>query len=284
MQKILGSEISKEIIARLKKLPAPKKIMAAVLVGDDPISVNFVNEKKKIAAELGVQFKIYRLSAELNSGELRERVNEIAADKSVGGVIVQLPLPPHIEKHDILRDIPATKDVDVLGDEAISSFYVEEGGLPRRSAANAGVLPPSCGVVEEICKRVKLNLAKSRVAVVGLGLLIGKPIAIYMMHKAKDVMLLASKSDVSEVKNADLVISGVGKAKLILPKMIKNGATVIDFGYDYSGEKLVGDFDHSIDDSDLNKLERIAYYTPTPGGTGPILVACLFQNFYSLNS
>ena len=267
MQKISGIEISKEIIAKLKKTRAPKRVMAAILVGQDPISVNFVNEKKKIALELGVGFKIYNLDGKLSGDKLRREVNKIAASKSVGGVVVQLPLPSHIEKHEILKDIPREKDVDVLGSEATSAFYVKEGG----------VLPPSCGVVDEICKRVKIDLAVSRVAIVGLGLLIGKPIAIYMMHRAKDVMLFANKSDVSEVKTADLIISGVGKAKLIRPSMVKKSAIVIDFGYDYSGDKLVGDFDDT-------KLDRISYYTPTPGGTGPILVAKLFENFYRLNS
>lgn len=278
MQKISGKEISEDLIAGLKKLPKPSKTMAAILVGNDPISVNFVNEKKKIATELGIDFKIYNLDEKLGSDELRQEVNKIAGDKNIGGVIVQLPLPLHVEKHEILKDIPIEKDVDVLGSAAIASFYVKEGG----------VLPPSCGVVEEICKRVGIDLAVSRVAIVGLGLLIGKPLAIYMLHRAKDAILLANKSDVSEVKNADLIISGVGKAKLIIPSIVKKGATVIDFGYDYSEGKLVGDFDHSIDhsldDSNENKLGHIAYYTPTPGGTGPILVAKLFENFYKLNS
>ncbi len=237
-----------------------------------------MNEKEKIAKELGVSFKIYNLSDKLNNDGLREEVNKIAALASVGGVIVQLPLPNHIDKHEILKDIPASKDVDVLGSEAISSYYVNES-----LAKQAGVLPPAAGVIDYLVSKLDLDLSKMKVAIVGMGLLVGKPIALYLMHRAKEAMLLDIKSDITEVKTADMIISGVGKAKLIMPNMLKKGAVVIDFGYDYSEGKLVGDFDHALQDSDLKKLEHIAYYTPTPGGTGPILIAKLFENFYKLN-
>ncbi len=270
MQKISGIEVSKKIVARLKKLPTPRTMMAAILVGEDPISANFVNEKRKIAHELGVKFKIYNLPGNLKNEELRKEVSWIAQDELVGGVVVQLPLPKHIERHEILRDIPSSKDVDVLGAQAVAHFYATE----------AGVLPPACSVVEEIIKSHKFDLAKSKVAVVGSGLLIGKPIAVWLMHKAKDIVVLGHRSRLEEsLKDADLVISGVGKAKLITSKMLKKGAAVIDFGYDYSGGKLVGDFDHS----DPSALKDLKFYTPTPGGTGPILVAKLFENFYRLN-
>ncbi len=273
MQKISGKEVSESIIASLKKLTKPSKIMAAILVGDNAISTNFVNEKEKIAKELGVGFKIYNLGDNLSNEELRKEVNKIAADRSVGGVIVQLPLPNHIDKAETLKDIPAEKDVDVLGSAAISSYYVKE----------SGILPPASGVIDNLVSKFSLDLSGMKVAIVGMGLLVGKPIALYLMHRAKEVMLLDIKSDISEIKGADMVISGVGKAKLIMPGMLKKGAVVIDFGYDYSEGKLVGDFDHALDDSDEEKLKHIAYYTPTPGGTGPILIAKLFENFYRLN-
>lgn len=247
--------------------------MAAVLVGEDSISANFVNEKRKVAEELGLDFRIYKLSAELSNDALRSEVNKIAADEALGGVIVQLPLPSHVDKHEILKDIPKEKDVDVLGSDAIAAYYVRE----------SGVLPPASGTIEEIVAKYKLDISKMKVAIVGIGLLVGKPIALYLMHRAKEVILLDIKSDINEIKNADMVISGVGKAKLILPSVLKKGAVVIDFGYDYSEGKLVGDFDHALDDSNEDKLKHIALFTPTPGGTGPILVAKLFENFFSLN-
>ena len=270
MQKISGIEISKEIIERLKGMIRPDKAMVAVLIGDDPISANFVNEKRKIANELGIKFKIYNFSEGLNNQNLREEINKIARDENVGGVIVQLPLPQSIDRHEILKDIPANVDVDVLGAHAVAEFYMKE----------SGVLPPSCGVVEEICNGLNVDLAKSKVAIVGLGLLIGKPIAIYMTHRAKETMLFANKSDLVELQSADIIISGVGKANLILPEKLKKNAVVIDFGYDYSAGKLVGDFDHT----NVERLINVSHYTPTPGGTGPILVAKLFENFYKLNN
>ena len=137
------------------------------------------------------------------------------------------------------------------------------------------MLPPAVGVVETICKEQNYDLASRRVAIVGLGLLVGRPIANWMMRKAKETILLHRASDLSLLKDADLVITGAGSAHLIKPEMLKNGASVIDFGYD----SMHGDFDATAlapDDS------HIAFYTPTPGGTGPILVAKLFENFYRL--
>lgn len=270
MERISGLEISREIVESLKKVVKPSKAMAAVLVGDDPISANFVNEKKKIAEELGIEFRIIKFPGDLSNADLRIEVNKIAGDQSIGGVVVQLPLPKHVIRHEILKDIPASKDVDVLGSSAVAHFY----------AGEEGILPPACAVVEDIVRRYGIDLAKSRVAVVGSGLLIGKPVSLWLMHKAKDILVLGHRSDLSQaLRDADLVVSGVGKAKLITSGMLKAGASVIDFGYDYSGGKLVGDFDHS----DEAVLIGIKCYTPTPGGTGPILVAKLFENFYKLN-
>ena len=273
MQKISGIKISKEIISRLKKTAVPARGMVAVLIGDDSISANFVNEKKKVAGELGVKFDIVNLPKTLGKDAVKSEIDKLSKDQNIGGLIIQLPVPANINRHEILKDIPAEKDVDVLGEEAVASYYVKE----------AGVLPPSAGVIDEIISALSLDLSKMKVAIVGMGLLVGKPIAIYLMHRAKSVELLDTKSEINDVAGADMIISGVGKAKLIDPKVIKPGAIVIDFGYDYSEGRLVGDFDHSLDDSDEARLDHIKYYTPTPGGTGPILVAKLFENFYRLN-
>ena|SRR3989344_4789698 len=265
-----GKALAKKIIDRLKAEPAPKKIFAAVLVGDDPASLNFLRQKEKTAKELGVDYRLYNFSAELKNNELRRKVGELALSKSVGGIIVQLPLPEHINKHYILNVIPREKDVDVLGERALGAFYV--GRNP--------VLPPAVGTVEKILVSCRLSLVACNVAIVGLGFLIGKPVAVWLMGKAKEIILLDKFSDLSLIKNADIVISGVGKAGLIKPEMLKEKGLIIDFGCSIdSMEKIKGDFDSEL--RTLN-FEHIIY-TPTPGGTGPILVAKLFENFYTLN-
>src|SRR3989344_4215348 len=275
---INGKQIASEILEELKKRPKPEKFFAGVLIGDDPASESFQKLKQKTAAELGIDYRIYRLSPELGNDGLRKEVGRISAQKTCGGVIVQLPLPEQINKHYILNVIPREKDVDVLGERALGAFY----------AGRNPVLPPAVGTVDTVCRASGIKYQDTKIAVVGLGFLIGKPIATWLMGKAKEIMLLDKFSDLSVIKNADVVILGTGQAGLIKPEMLKDGVGVIDFGYtkDASG-KLVGDFESSSLDSTLNPsghTPRPGFYTPTPGGTGPILVAKLMENFYKLNS
>jgi methylenetetrahydrofolate dehydrogenase (NADP+) / methenyltetrahydrofolate cyclohydrolase len=268
-----GRKIAKEILERLATEPRPDKFMAAVLVGEDKSSVSFLAQKEKIAKQLGIDFRWYRFPIDIKNDELRGEVGDIAKHKTCGGVIVQLPLPEHLNWYYVLNAIPPEKDVDVLGDRALGAFY----------AGRSRVLPPSVGVVEEVLKSLGehvepdvakfTKLEKSAVAVIGLGLLVGRPISTWIMRRAKETFLLRSTSDLAILKQADLVISGVGKSGLITPEMLKDGAGVIDFGYDGGA----GDFDGTTASA------KVGFSTPTPGGTGPILVAKLFENFYKLN-
>jgi methylenetetrahydrofolate dehydrogenase (NADP+)/methenyltetrahydrofolate cyclohydrolase len=262
-----GREIARGILERLKSLPRPKKFLAAVLVGDDASSVSFLGQKEKIAKELGVDFRLYKFSAEMKQDELRDEVRKIAEHKTCGGVIVQLPLPEHLNWYYVLNAIPPEKDIDVLSERTLGAFY----------AGRSRVLPPAVGVVSEIFENRKLQIGNSTAAIVGLGLLIGRPVAHWLMRRAKETFLLRSTSDLSILKQADVAILGAGKAGLVRPAMLKDGATVIDFGY----ERNKGDFDADALKAEDSKLKIV--YTPTPGGTGPILVAKVFENFYKLN-
>lgn len=269
MEKINGQEIADKIIANLKSQPIPEKILAVVLIGKNPVSISFLKQKEKIAKQLGVDFRIYNFPEEIKNDDLRKEVDKISCLKKVGGVIVQLPLPAHLNPQYILNVIPREKDIDVLAERALGAFY--NGRNP--------ILPPSVGVVEEILKNIKFQISNAKIAVVGLGFLVGKPIATWLMAKCSEIYLLDEGSDFEILKQADLVISGVGKARIIKPEMLKDGAMVIDFGYsiDEIG-KIHGDFDSSeIKNGNLR-------YTHTPGGTGSILVAKIFENFYNLNN
>ncbi len=256
-----GKKIANEILGRLKSLPKPTRFLAAVLVGDDASSVSFLKQKEKTAKELGVDFRLYKFQEDISKDDLRKEVGKISAHKTCGGVLVQLPLPNKLDAQYALNAVPCEKDVDVLGERAIGAFYADRNP----------VLPPAVGTVEMILSTLHFQLSTSRVAVVGRGLLVGKPIAVWLMNKAKELVVFGRNGDLGVLKNADLVITGVGKAGLMKPDMLKPGAGVIDFGYD--GGK--GDFDPTGFEG--------GWHTPTPGGTGPILVAKLFENFYALN-
>lgn len=261
-----GRHIAGGILERLKSLPKPDTFLAGILVGDDASSVSFLAQKEKVAKGLGIDFRLYRFSPEMKNDELREEVGKIAAHKTCGGVIVQLPLPEHLNWYYILNAIPPEKDIDVLSERSLGAFYT----------GRSKVLPPAVGTVMEVIESQNMEIEKSAVAVVGLGLLVGRPIAHWLMRRAKETFLLRSTSDLKILKHADIVISGVGKAGLVKPEMLHDGAAVIDFGY--AGGS--GDFDASAFKNEPGK-SGIAY-TPTPGGTGPILVAKVFENFYAL--
>ncbi|OGY99737.1 MAG: hypothetical protein A2945_01940 [Candidatus Liptonbacteria bacterium RIFCSPLOWO2_01_FULL_52_25] len=263
-----GRKIAGEIMERLKSLPKPKTFFAAFLVGDDASSVSFLKQKEKAAKLLGVDFRLYTLPKEIKNDELRGEVRKIAEHTTCGGVVVQLPLPEHLNSQYILNVIPREKDIDVLGERALGAFYADRNP----------VVPPAVGVVQELFRVLNVNCQMLRVAVVGLGPLVGKPISMWLMRQVRELRLLHKKSDIEILKDVDLVVTGAGKAGLVKPEMLKSGAAVIDFGYD--GNK--GDFDPDDSSSTLHD-SRLAWYTPTPGGTGPILVAKVFENFYKLN-
>lgn len=266
-----GVKISRKIIDDLKSQPKTKKIFAAILVGKNPASISFLKQKEKIAKELGIDFRIYKFPNEIKNDDLRKEVGKIASLKRVGGVIVQLPLPEHLNRHYILNVIPAGKDVDVLGERALGAFYTGRNLI----------LPPAVGVLEEVLKFKSFKVSNLKIAVIGAGFLIGKPIATWLMGKCPEIYLLYRNSDFSILKQTDLIISGVGKAGIIKQEMLKENAGIIDFGYSFDENgKISGDFDNG----QLSNVKcQLSFYTPTPNGTGPILVAKIFENFYKLN-
>lgn len=272
MQIIDGKKMAQDILLRLKSQATPQKTLVAFLVGDDSASISFIRQKEKTAKKLGVDFKVYTFSDDISEENLIKEIESISKMDFVGGVIVQLPLPEAINRQSVLNAIPAEKDVDVLSEKAQEVF---------RAGTNP-VLPPSVGTTEAIIHNSKLIIQNSNVAIVGLGFLVGKPISEWLKEKTKELFFLDLGDDLSILKEADLVISGTGQAGLIKAEMLKEGAGVIDFGYGLnSEEKPSGDFDTN---SLVNQFSNyLSFYTPTPGGTGPILVAKLLENFYKLN-
>lgn len=245
-----GKLIAKGVIDELKQERRPEKILAAVLVGDNLQSKSFLKQKEKTAQELGIKFQLFQFDEAISEKDLIQKIEKINADDQIGGIIVQLPLPKQYNRNKILTAIESQKDI-----EALTSLSVE--------------------VVKEILKVQNHNAETSMVAVVGQGFLTSKPIVEWLRGRCKKLIIVDIGDDLSQIKEADLVITGVGKAGLIKPEMLKRGSRIIDFGYDTVDGRIRGDFDANNSD--------VSWYSPTPGGTGPILVAMLFKNFYLLN-
>jgi len=270
MDIIDGKKIAEEIVSHLKILPKPNKFFGAALVGEDPASLNFLKQKSKVAEELSIEFRTYRLPRDIKTDELRREIGRLAGAKTCGGFIAQLPLPEHVNRHYVLNAIPKEKDADLLGEAALGAFYT----------GRHIVVPPSVGVVEEILKRQKLNMRELKVVLIGAGFLIGKPVGFWLQNRVAEVTVFDehAKQLSAKLKDADVVISGVSEAGLLKVADLKSGALVIDFGWSRAEGKIVGDFNpEGAEKKDIS-------YTKTPGGTGPILVAKLFENFYKLNS
>jgi methylenetetrahydrofolate dehydrogenase (NADP+)/methenyltetrahydrofolate cyclohydrolase len=267
-----GNAIAHEIKERLKGAPAskPEGFFGAVLVGDDQASVNFLKQKERVAQELGIEFRLYQLPATMKTDELRAEVGRLAQPKTCGAFIVQLPLPTEVNRYYVLNAIPKEKDVDCLTEPALGAFYTERGPIA----------PPSVGTVEEILKLEHRSLRELKVVMVGAGFLIGKPVGFWLQNRVAELVVLdiTVKDIHSKLADADIVISGAGKANLFSAQHLKDEATVIDFGFNKIDGKVTGDFDtRGAEDKNI-------HYTKTPGGTGPILVAKLFENFYRLTS
>ncbi|RJQ26595.1 bifunctional 5,10-methylenetetrahydrofolate dehydrogenase/5,10-methenyltetrahydrofolate cyclohydrolase [Candidatus Parcubacteria bacterium] len=275
-----GRKIAKEIIDRLKECGAPKKFLGVIFIGNNSASERFVQQKKKIAEILGVDFRIYQFPEPIRVDELRKKIGMIGRGKTCGGLIVQLPLPSHLNRSRILNSIPKGKDLDVLSESAYEQFLTNQKILPPSVSTFCEVLSYYQLLENHAYRQAGVSHETStyqigRLAVVGNGFLVGKPISDYLRLQGKQFVVLDKGDDLSEIKNADVVVLGTGVSNIIDETIIKDDALVIDFGCSFISGKLCGDL--------LFPTKENFSYTPTPGGTGPILVAKLFENFYRLN-
>jgi len=266
-----GREISSEIRAELKaKIESLKKEgiqtgLAVILVGNNPASHVYVRNKKKACEETGIRSFEYVLPEETTEEELISLVETLNEDKSVHGILVQLPLPDHINKDNVIMKISPDKDVD-----AFHPFNAGNTMLGR-----ARLLPCTPAGIMEILNRTGISLEGKECVVVGRSDIVGKPAAMLLLHSNATVTVCHSKTrDLKEVcRRADVLIVAVGKPNLINADYVKDGAVVIDVGVNrLENGKLCGDVDFE------SVLEKASYITPVPGGVGPMTITMLLKN------
>ncbi len=264
-----GEEIAKRILEDLKKQVAGRQLkLAVVQVGESAISETYIHKKEEAARELGIDFELYKLVQDISQTELKSRVEAIGKDNTVSGMIVQLPLPKHINQQEILDMIPLEKDVDVLSSESFGLFAL--GRLP--------ILPPTVGAVSLLLQENRVDIKGENVVIVGAGRLVGLPLAIWCIREKATVTIANeyTKDLASITKNADILISGVGKKGLIKGDMVKKGAVVIDAGTSVELKVAKGDIDFE------SVVKKAGFLTPVPGGVGPLTVVCLLRNLLIL--
>jgi methylenetetrahydrofolate dehydrogenase (NADP+)/methenyltetrahydrofolate cyclohydrolase len=241
-----------------------KPFLATILVGDDPASQSYVSFKEKACKEVGMANVIFRLDKTISQEELIKKITELNEDNSVNGILLQLPLPDHLNEKDALLKISPDKDVDGL-------HYINVG---RLHAGFDGFIPCTPYGIMHMLKRSNVDLKGAEVVVVGRSNLVGKPIARLLEMEHATVTICHSRTrDLGEVtKRADIIIAAVGRARIIKKDMVKKGAVVIDVGTNRVDGKLVGDVDFE------NVKEVASLITPVPGGVGPMTITMLLWN------
>jgi methylenetetrahydrofolate dehydrogenase (NADP+) / methenyltetrahydrofolate cyclohydrolase len=237
--------------------------LATVLVGDDPASDVYIRLKHRAAGEVGIVSRDYRLSKDTPEQELLELVAQLNVDDAIDGVLVQLPLPDHIEETRVLRAIEPAKDVDGLHPFNAGQLYL---GRPTLVGATpVGVMT--------LLEEYDVPLEGARAVVVGRSDIVGKPVALLLLHASATVTVCHSRTvDLSaRTREAEILVVAVGQAALIGPEDVSQGAVVIDVGMNRSEGKLVGDVDPAV-------AERARLITPVPGGVGPMTIAMLLKN------
>jgi len=228
-----GKKLSQKILNDLKKEIERKKLklkLAVVLVGEDLDSKIFVKQKRKACELVGIDFELFQLPEQIQQIELAEKIKEIVKS-DISGLVIQLPLPKNIDTDEILNLVPKEKDAELIS-------------------------PVVCAI-SRLLEEYKISLKNKNIVLIGKGRLVGQPVADWLKKQGLNF------SGLKDIKQADVVISGVGRTNFIKGDMIKKGAMVIDVGRDVDLETV---------------SKKAGYLTPTPGGVGPMTVACLLKN------
>lgn len=266
-----GKAISQKIKDELKEQAAALKkqgitiTLAVIQVGNDPASTVYVRNKKKGCEYIGIESLSYELPEETTQQELLSLIGELNRKDEVNGILVQLPLPAHIDEDKVIRAIHPKKDVDGFHPQSVGALCIGQPGFV--SCTPAGII--------QLLKRSNIEIAGKECVVLGRSNIVGKPMAVLMLRENATVTIAHSRTrDLKEVtKRADILIAAVGKPKMITADYVKEGAVVIDVGInrDENG-KLCGD----VDFESVEPLCRAI--TPVPGGVGPMTIAMLLNN------
>ena len=265
--KLLAAEVKKRVAGEVEQLKAQgiNPCLAVMLVGSDPASQVYVRGKQNDCAECGIESRLVRLDENATQAEVLEQLGRLAADESVHGVLVQLPLPAQIDEQAVIAAIPPEKDVD--------GFTPVNVG--RMTIGQQCFLPCTPAGCIEMLKYAGVPIASKRAVVLGRSNIVGKPAALLLLRENATVTVCHSRTrDLAHIcAEADILVAAIGKAKFITGDMIKPGAAVIDVGINRSEDgKLCGDVDFAA------ASEQAAFITPVPGGVGLMTRAMLLCN------
>lgn len=265
--KAIAAQIKDECREKVAEMKAEgiEVTLAVIQVGNDPASTVYVGNKKKACEYIGIRSLAYELPEETSESELLELIEELNGRKDVNGILVQLPLPGHIDEEKVLDAIDSRKDVDGFHPQNVGALCIGKPGFV--SCTPAGII--------QLLKRSGVEIAGKECVVIGRSNIVGKPMALLLLRENGTVTVAHSKTrDLREVtKRADILVAAVGKPKMITADYVKPGAVVIDVGiHRNENNKLCGDVD-------FESVEPLcSAITPVPGGVGPMTIAMLMNN------
>ena len=253
------NEVNKKI-----KESKEKPGLAIVLVGNNPASDIYVNFKEKKAKEFGLYFERYNLEENVSQNELLKLIDSLNQNKKIHGMIVQLPLPKHIDEKLVVDSILPHKDADGFTPLNLGNLVNDDNRL----------LPATARACMELIKSTGQEIKGKNAVIVGRSTIVGKPVALLLLQENATVTICHSKTKnlAEHTRNADILIVAVGKPRLIKKGMVKKGAIVIDVGINRTPSGIIGDVDFE------NVKEVAGYITPVPGGVGPMTIAMLLEN------
>ncbi len=255
---ISGKLVSQKMLDNLKT-------DVLILVGDNPASKIYVNNKKKDCAEIGIYSEEHLLPESTSQSELLQLISKLNQDKKINGILAQLPMPKHIDERIIAEAISPDKDIDVFNSSNVGKLLF----------GDATLLPCTPAGIIELLKHENIQIEGKNCVIVGRSNIVGKPLALLLLKENATVTICHSKTEniKSICKSADILICAVGKAKFITKDMVKLGAVVVDVGINKDANgKLCGD----VDFENVNQIA--SYITPVPGGVGPMTISILMKN------
>ena len=262
--KLIAQELKDEVKAKLAKLDT-KLTLLVIMVGDNPASKVYVESKEKNCKKVGMLTKTLLFDANVSQKKIIDAIKQANEDPEINGILVQLPLPAHLDEVKIIDAIDPKKDVDGL-------TTINQGKL--FSGVNDGIIPATPKGIMHILKKLFINIEGKKAVVIGRSKLVGKPIAQLLLAKNATVTMCHSKTE--NLKDiclgADILVVAIGKAKFITADMIKQDAIVIDVGINRNFGRIDGDVDFE------NAVSVAGYITPVPGGVGQLTIACLLEN------
>lgn len=258
----------KDKVQKFKEKTGRDIALAVVLVGEDPASKIYVNNKMKGCEYVGIKSLSYHLPSDTTLEDIKNLLVSLANDDKIDGILVQLPLPKGINEREVLKLIPAEKDVDGFTSENVGNLLLNEETI--YSCTPAGII--------RLLKEYNIQFSGKNAVVIGRSNIVGKPMALLLLNENCTVTICHTKTqNIKKIcKKADILVCAIGKADFIKKSMVKKGAVVVDVGISRTDKGIKGDVDFE------NVKKKASYITPVPGGVGPMTIAMLLENTYKL--